>query len=250
MNVVLLDFTGANAPDPARYAAEILVYAKNTRLTQGEELRTKIQAMSEEEVNAELSAIIMSVRSSWEFVDYTFQIIGVTRAFTHQLVRTRTASYAQQAMRVADMADFEALMPQSIEEARKTDVWNGLMRHIREAYKEFREADIPAQDARAILPTNVLTNIIVKMNLRTLADLVGKRDNLRAQDEYQQVIREMTAYVLEVHPWAEGFLYPERTHTPALNDLLREQLGSASPVDKPKLNQALKELDALKATWG
>ena len=117
-------------------------------------------------------------------------------------------------------------------------------------YQFLLDGGIPAQDARAMLMTGVQTNIIMKVNLRTLADLLGKRDNLRAQGEYGDVAKQMRAAVLQVHPWTLPFLDPERTRTPALDKLLKAKLGTASPVDLPDVNAALKELDALKGTWG
>lgn len=251
MKVSLLDYTGSGHPAPSLYAAKILIYAKSTRLTQGEELRNKIDRLNALEIQKELQAILMTVRSSWEFVDYIFQVEGVTRAYTHQAVRTRIASYAQQAMRVADMSIFENLMPDTVKDgSKKEGIWNSTMGMIASSYKMLRDLGVPAQDARGVLPTNVLTNILIKMNLRTFADLVGKRENLRAQDEYANVVRAMKKCVLEVHPWTEPFLNPPRTQTPALDELLATALGGRSPVDAPEINQALKELDALKATWG
>lgn len=252
MKVRLIDYTGINAAEPADYAARLLIYAKNTRLTQGEETRTQIDAMTKQEVIKELQAIAKTIRSSWEFVDYTFEIRDVTRAFTHQLVRTRTASYAQQAQRVVNMFDFKTRKPATVaKNLVANELWDQLMTKIGATYSYFHdEAGIPAQDCRGVLPTNVLTNIIAKINLRTFADLCGKRDNLRAQDEYHDAVVLMKQAVLKVHPWAEIFLSPERTRTPHLDEILREQLGSASPVDKPRLNAALKELDALKGIWG
>jgi len=252
MKVRLIDYTGINAAEPADYAARLLIYAKNTRLTQGEETQAQIAAMGAAQISEELKAIATTIRSSWEFVDYTFEIRDVTRAFTHQLVRTRTASYAQQAQRVVDMSDFEARKPATIaNNPAASEIWDQLMVSISAAYSYFHdEAGIPAQDCRGVLPTNVYTNIIDKMNLRTFADLCGKRDNLRAQDEYHEVVVAMKQEVLRVHPWTEIFLSPERTRTPHLDEILREYLGTASPVDKPRLNAALKELDALKGIWG
>src|SRR4051812_1582937 len=106
MKVSIIDHTGAGSGDPY-YAAKLLIYTKNTRLTQGEDTRAKVAAMSEQAILADLDYIAKTIRSSWEFVDYTFEITGVTRAFTHQFVRTRTGSYAQQAQRVADMSMFD-----------------------------------------------------------------------------------------------------------------------------------------------
>ena len=252
MKVELIDYTGAGfANDNPMYAAMLLVYAKNTRLEQNSDTRKLIAKMSQLDLMKELEAVANSVRTSWEFVSYTFQISGITRAYTHQQVRTRYGvSFAQQAQRVVDMSNFETRMPASIKMAALDGVWNNLMDHIAKVYADFVSSGIPNQDARGVLPTNVLTNILARFDLRALADLSGKRDNLRAQDEYTEIIRAMKAEVLKVHPWAKIFLEPERKQTPALDKILGAALGSSSPVDKPQINEALKELDRLKGTWG
>ncbi|MCI0559802.1 MAG: FAD-dependent thymidylate synthase, partial [Nitrososphaera sp.] len=232
------------------YAAKLLIYTKDTRLQAG--MKRLVDA-SDAHIEAELSYIAKTIRSSWEFVDYTFQITDVTRAFTHQLVRTRTASYAQQSQRSVDMSRFKALIPDSVsqhEDKRVLNAWDTAMDGISEAYSFMRSNGIAEQDCRGVLPTNVLTNIIAKMNLRTLADLLGKRRSLRAQGEYTSVAREMERCVITVHPWVEMFINPERTRTPALDQILKDMLGAATPASKPLINNALKELDNLKGTWG
>jgi flavin-dependent thymidylate synthase len=250
VKVQIIDYTGRGSSDPL-YAAKLLIYTKSTRLTQGEDTRKKIEAMTQDEIDLELDYIVKTIRSSWEFVDFTFEITDVTRAFTHQFVRTRTASYAQQAQRVVDMSKFEARMPATVKANNShAGLWKLCMDMIASTYHELHKAGIPAQDCRGVLPTNVYTNIIAKMNLRTLADLCGKRDNPRSQDEYTEVMQAMAAAMVETMPWVKAFLYPERTRTPAIDAILRELLGTASPVDRPKLNAAMKEIDALKSTWG
>jgi flavin-dependent thymidylate synthase len=252
MQVNLIDHTGKGAENPTKYAADLLIYIKNTRLELGPETREKIAAMPADEAIAELDYISKTIRSSWEFVDFTFEILGVTRAFTHQFVRTRVGiSFAQQAQRVVDMSGFKALRPQTVTDLTEAQaVWNSVMLMINQGYERLIELGIPNQDARGILPTNILTNINAKLNLRTLADLVGKRENLRAQGEYSDVVAEFKRLALGVFPWCAPFLDPERTRTPFLDALLARELGSAGPLDKPDLNAALKELDALKAVWG
>jgi flavin-dependent thymidylate synthase len=250
MKVTLIDYTGNGHPDPL-YAARLLVYTKNTRLEQGVETRAKVSMMPQEEIAKELHYIATTIRSSWEFVDYVFEIRDVTRAFTHQLVRTRTGSYAQQAQRVVDMSGFGSLTPDTCKnDPEVLAVWHETMAAIQTGYAKLKELDVPAQDCRGVLPTNVYTNIIAKFNLRTLADLIGKRKNLRAQGEYADVARAIEAEVLAVHPWTDNFLNPERTLTPALDKLLKDALGDGGPLDKPEVNAALKELDSLKSVWG
>lgn len=251
MKVSLINYTGFGHPNPM-FAAALLAYTKNTRLEQGEDGFARFLAMTSEQLEPELKYIAGTLRSSWEFVSFVFQINDVTRAFTHQFVRTRTASYAQQAMRVIDASDHGTLMPDAIAAGKLSNIeqWNSAVEAVMGGYTSLLSDGVAAQDARGLLPTNILTNICAKMNLRTLADLVGKRQNLRAQGEYADVVREMASCVLEVMPWAKPFLYPERTQTPALDKMLKAALGARSPIDAPEINAALKELDTLKAAWG
>jgi len=250
MKVSLINYTGFGHSNPL-FAAALLAYTKNTRLEQGADGFAKFLAMDEKALGAELGYIANTIRSSWEFVDFHFQINDVTRAFTHQLVRTRTASFAQQAQRVVDVRLASVSMPDSVsknETARAA--WEQAVSIVMAAYGEMQQAGIANQDCRGIVPTNILTNISVKLNLRSLADLVGKRQNLRAQGEYAEVAQLMAERAIEVMPWAHQFLYPSRNHTPALDSLLKLSLGERSPVDAPEVNEALKEIDRLKGTWG
>src|SRR4029079_15988928 len=119
MHVRLIDYTAKYAPYPDDCAAKLLIYIKNTRVTQGELAQRAVSKLSSDQVAEELRAIANTNRSSWEFIHYTWEITGVTRAFTHQFVRSRHFSFAQQAMRVADMSEFETLIPQSVIKAEK-----------------------------------------------------------------------------------------------------------------------------------
>lgn len=249
--VELINYTGFGFDDDGWFAARLMAYTKATRLEQGAATIQQFMKMPIDELTKELEYMAKTIRSSWEFVDYTFQINNVTRAFTHQLVRTRTGSYAQQAQRVVDMKNFGNSVPDTVQmnaEAKK--VWDVEMASISDCYNRLQKLGIPNQDCRGVLPTNVHTNIIAKFNLRTLADLVAKRKNLRAQGEYGFVAAEMERCVLAVHPWAKVFLSPDRLATPALDDILKQMLGHGSPIDQPLVNAALKEIDALKGTWG
>jgi thymidylate synthase (FAD) len=253
MQVSLIDYTGFGHPDPL-FAARKLAYTKNTRLEQVPSGFGKFEDMPVRELMEELGYVANTIRSSWEFVGYTFQVTGVTRAYTHQQVRTRVGvSFAQQAQRVVDMGGFEHLMPDTVKEEDTCEaqaVWDSVMRTISQGYQRLQELGIPNQDSRGLLPTNVLTNIIIQVNLRTLADLLGKRKNLRAQGEYADVVLAMEQEVLKVHPWAKDFLDPPRLQTPALDALLKAALAGRAPIDAPEVNAALKEFDALKGTWG
>jgi thymidylate synthase ThyX len=83
------------------------------------------------------------------------------------------------------------------------------MENIDWHYQEMLRRGAKPQDARGILPTNVMTNILFKVNLRALADLLTVRLCIRAQGEFQNVARDMAEIVTEVHPWAYPVLGPE-----------------------------------------
>ena len=88
MKVKLINYT-----DDAK---NLLLFTKNTRLMNVENAYDAIKKWPDEKKQGELDYMLRTIKSSWEFVEYTFDIRDVTRAFTHQFVRTRQASYAQQ----------------------------------------------------------------------------------------------------------------------------------------------------------
>jgi thymidylate synthase (FAD) len=193
MNVTLL----SHQPD----ALELLLYTKNTRLRGGVTL-ADIKAWPAEKKAEHLAYMLDTIQSSWEFAWYVFEISGVSRAFTHQFVRTRTGSYAQESQRTVDVRDASFVAPAS----DGTSLYEDIIRDSLDGYAMLIDSGMPVQDARGVLPTNICTSIIAGFNLRTLHDMAEKRLCTRTQGEYQDVFRAMRERVIEVHPWAEPFL--------------------------------------------
>ena len=184
-------------------ALTLLLQTKNTRLRNDSDPAR----WTEEQRADHLAYMLDTIRSSWEFVDYVFQLDGVTRAFTHQFVRTRTGVYAQESQRTVDVRGADVTMPSRVladEEGRA--LWEDAVGLIGIAYGALVDMGIPPGDARGILPTNVQTSITAKFNLRTLSNMAEVRLCTRTQGEYQDVFRAMRAAVLEVHPWAAPFI--------------------------------------------
>lgn len=201
MNVKLINYT--------QDAAELLIFTKSTRLNLTSELLDQIKAMPHEKKMEELAYMANTIPSSWEFVDYTFAITGVSRAFTHQFVRNRHGSYAQQSLRVVSVeSGYEFLMPQRLS-ATDREVVNAVNKKIIEAYGQLLASEVAVEDARSILPMNISTNIVAKFNLRTMSELAKSRTGGRTQGEYIAVMSAMADEVIKVHPWAEQFLFPK-----------------------------------------
>lgn len=231
-----------------QHAAELLIFTKSTRLTMSPGLMDEIMRWPIEKKFAELEYMAATIPSSWEFVDYVFMIEGVSRAFTHQFVRTRNGSYAQQTMRVLNMGEYDYVMPERVANnpAAKLVV-NDTNACIRAAYAQLIELGLPAEDARGVLPTNIATNICAKFNLRTLSELVASRSGGRTQGEYQSVVRAMADAVLSVHPWAEKFLFRHgRDHFAEIEAFAEAEYGA----DLLKKGRLLKIVDAMRKERG
>jgi flavin-dependent thymidylate synthase len=137
------------------------------------------------------------LKAPLEFVQLHFFIEGVTRAFTHQMVRQRTAVYAQESLRFAvktDMAD-EVQMPPSLRSLKDDDprvvLWNNSMETIGKVYNSLVDSGVPAEDARGVLPHAVTTRLNYATNLRNLLDHAGNRLCTQAQFEWRYVFLEI-----------------------------------------------------------
>lgn len=198
MNVTLMNYT--------QNAKRVLVMTKNTRLLNSVEA-FRFEEASDEEIQKELDYMVNTIKSSWEFVDFTFLIENVSRGFTHQFVRNRLGSYAQQTMRMIDMHGFTYTTGPSI--SANTEIqaeYDIIMAEINDGYKRLIEMGAKPEDARGVLPTNIHTNIVAKFNLRALSQMMLSRASSRTQNEYRQVLDAMFEAAVAAEPWLADFL--------------------------------------------
>lgn len=178
-----------------------------------------------------------------EFVHFHFRITGVTRGFTHQMVRQRTACYAQESTRFAVKETVPVGLPPSLvgtmpwhdwrqkcgsdlfpgwldhsagdcteEQAKLVDdyasknaspaqhwraTWDGTVREIDQSYNDLVNSGMPAEDARGLLPTNLLTQLNYTTSLRHLIDHAGLRLCTQAQFEWRLVWVEIIKAIRE-----------------------------------------------------
>jgi thymidylate synthase (FAD) len=225
-------------------AKELLIFTKSTRLTMSPGLMDEIRAWPEEKKLAELEYMANTIPSSWEFVDYVFMIEGVSRAFTHQFVRSRQGSYAQQTMRVLNMGEYDYVYTDRVAgDVQARGIVDIVNENIRLGYNKLIELGLPAEDARGVLPTNIATNIVAKFNLRAFVDLAKSRTGGRTQGEYQKVMNAMVDAVLAVHPWAEKFLFQQgRDYFAEIEAFAQEEYGG----DLLKKGRLLKIVDKMR----
>jgi len=173
-----------------------------------------------------------------EFVHFHFRITGVTRGFTHQMVRQRTACYAQESTRFAVKESVPVGLPPSLvgtvpwsqwqnqcryelfpkgtaftheqdiivanhaeqqasEPQKWRAIWDQQVRDVDQAYNYLVNSGMPAEDARGLLPTNLLTQLNYTTSLRHLIDHAGLRLCTQAQFEWRLVWVEIIKAIRE-----------------------------------------------------
>lgn len=130
--------------------------------------------------------------SVMEHANFTFSIKGISRACSHQLIRHRVASYTQQSQRYVKFRrdEVDSVIPESIEKSRFREEFHEMMDEIAGFYERLLE-EVPAEDARYILPNAAGTNLVVTMNARELNHFFGLRLCERSQWEIRELAQEM-----------------------------------------------------------
>lgn len=134
------------------------------------------------------------LKAPLEFVQFHFFIEGVDRAFTHQMVRQRTAVFAQESMRFAvkgNMKDEVPLPPSISKGSSEEKIWRYALDCVQFAYDKLIEQGVPAEDARGLLPHATLTRLNFNCNLRSLLDHAGNRLCTQAQFAWRKVFSGM-----------------------------------------------------------
>lgn len=221
--VTLIDCTGKGRPDAVMYPARVLAFTKATRLGLTQETWGEICKLSDAELLKELEYMAGTIPSSWEFVDVTFLVSGVSRAVAQQMTRTRTASYAMQTMRVNDMGKNPVVVPESV--GRNKDIYEVAIDRSRDSYAALLSAGVSPTDARGVLPLNSATNLVCKYNLRSFVELGHSRRSIRAQGEYTEIYDQMQKEVLAQWPWAELFFKPRNEAAIEMLERVAEELG-------------------------
>lgn len=183
-----------------------------------------------------------ALKAPFEAIKLHFLIEGVTRGFTHQLVRQRTAVYAQESTRFAVFGEEQALpvgLPPSLQGTQSRDgflvdgagmsveewnravematpeqrarlEWDEGMGEVQRTYVRMVDAGMPAEDARGILPTNLLTRIHYVTDLRNLHAHAGTRLSTQAQFEWKMVWKGIINAIRSYDPLREMKSYLNR----------------------------------------
>lgn len=166
--------------------------------------------------------------STLEHITYTFAVEDVSRALLAQLTRHRHLSFSVQSQRYVRMGSadkiggFDYVTPPKVgtQDVPGTDRYDGtrtpyrgdplkayevfgeFMAEAQRTYDQLREAGVPAEDARMVLPNAAACNLVMTGNLRTFLDFYAKRRPGRgAQWEIADLAVRLRDEIIKVDPW-------------------------------------------------
>jgi flavin-dependent thymidylate synthase len=148
--------------------------------------------------NLEASGVKMGHDSMLRHGSFTFDLQGISRAASHQIVRHRIASFSQQSQRYVKVTrSYGYLKPPSVPDALKVPVeiqghkldvsFTDIMDLTRQAEEGLVAKGIKAEDSRYLRPNAATTNIVMSMSPRQLIHFF----NLRCAPDAQWEIRDL-----------------------------------------------------------
>ena len=150
--------------------------------------------------------------SPLEQVSFVFGISGVSRAFSHQFVRHHIGiSFEQQSQRYVTFkgGEFPYTVPESVKKAGLEPEYHAEFENLAQLYQRLIENDVPAEDARFVLPNATNTNFKVTVNFLELLHIADLRLCTRAQWEFRKVVALMRAEVMRAAPDLGRYLQPK-----------------------------------------
>lgn len=150
--------------------------------------------ITEDSARKFVAAIIKSGHESViEHEKITVRII-CDRGVTHEIVRHRIASYSQESTRYCNYAndkfgnELTFIRPFYWEnDPVKKAIWTTSMERVEKNYKELIRLGASPQEARAILPNSLKTEIVVTMNLREWRHFLKLRTSPAAHPQIREV---------------------------------------------------------------
>ena len=123
----------------------------------------------------------------------TFEISGISRVASHQLVRVAHAGILQRSQRFVKESKVEFVDPPA---------WKDLPHHLRTGWKQIQadaealylraiDAGMKKEDARYILPQGCTTSLRICGNFQMWHDLLANRTAPKAQWEVREVAQEI-----------------------------------------------------------
>ncbi len=117
------------------------------------------------------------------FAHAVFHITNISRACSHQLVRSKHLDFLQQSQRYVNQLDAPFIYPES----SRDDLISSVYRNCMDVYDRLIASGVKKEDARMVLPAGIATELYVVGNLQAWQDFINLRSGKEAQKEIRNV---------------------------------------------------------------
>lgn len=172
--------------------------------------------------DADYLARTLYEQKHWSIAEHatvTLLFEGVSRAFTHELIRHRHLSYSQLSQRFVDEGYANMVVPPAIRELENGEVKRKVLNEIEELaetaqgiytflVEKLMSEGLPRKQAReaarAVLPNMTETRIVVTGNLRAWHEVIERRTAPDADAEMQEVMGQAKRHLEAIAPTIFG----------------------------------------------
>jgi thymidylate synthase (FAD) len=149
------------------------------------------------------------------FAYATFNVSGISRVCSHQLVRIAHAGILQESQRYVEQSNIEFICPDSVSNLppHLFNDWLALLSKAQQVYYDCISNGMKKEDARYILPQSCTTQINLCLNFQAWQDVLKNRTKKTSQWEIRAVATDIQKQLNSIAP--EIFDYPECQENPA-----------------------------------
>jgi thymidylate synthase (FAD) len=114
------------------------------------------------------------------------------RGMSHEIVRHRIASYAQESSRYCKYNELCFIRPSFwTDNMIEFKIWKTVMRFVEKIYFKLLQYDVSPEQARCILPNSLKTEIVMTMNLREWRHFFKLRTDIRAHPQMRDLFKKL-----------------------------------------------------------
>ena len=136
------------------------------------------------------------------FAYATFNISGISRIASHQIVRVAHAGILQESQRYVEQSGIQWVQPPSLALTPRhfQNEWRDYLNSGERLYKVGMQYGMKKEDARYILPQSCTTQLNMTGNFQMWRDLLNNRTKPAAQWEVREVAQEMQRLLHGIAP--------------------------------------------------
>jgi len=140
--------------------------------------------------------------STLRFAYASFNVSGISRVCSHQLVRVAIAGILQRSQRYCEETNIEFIVPDSLRGMPKELIedWYDVLDKSEHIYKVAIEKGMRKEDARYILPQSCTTELNLCLNFQGWRDVIANRTSKTAQWEIREVFLEIERQLHNISP--------------------------------------------------